>query len=458
MSDIRRLNPHVSIDAALDNPALLGAALGDPTSWASWRTILKAAHGIRLHGKELKTFTAVAQRPPPKVPVKELFVIAGRGGGKSRMAAAAAVHAATCVDYKGRLAPGERGLVLVLALSMEQARSVLDYCVGFLEASPVLSQRIEQVTSTEIRLKGNIVIAVHSNSFRSIRGPTLVGCVFDESSFWRDEASANPDLEVYRAVMPALQRKASGMLIAISSPYRKSGLMYNKFKSAFGQDDKRVLVVRAASALLNPTVDQAAIDAALLDDPESARSEWLAEFRSDLSGYLDDKSIDDAIDNSRPLELPPKSGVRYHTFVDMSGGRSDFSTCCVCHVEGERIIIDAIRGRAGDPAAIWPRNTVAIQSKATATVPIWSLAHIGCSARNLATRYRGAAISTLRFCHSGPAGRSGCRIIPRRFASCACLSAKSAAPGWKPSTTLVVSTMIMRTHYAVQSFLLPARS
>jgi hypothetical protein len=147
-------------------------------------------------------------------------------------------------------------------------------------------------------------------------------------------------------------RRAGGMLIAISSPYRKAGLMFNKWKVAFGKDDPRVLVVRAPSALLNPTVDQAGIDAALADDPEAAKSEWMAEWRSDLASFLDDRSIDDAIDNARPLELPPRDGYfKYHCFVDMSGGRSDFSTCCVSHAEGERIVIDAIRGRAGDPAA-----------------------------------------------------------------------------------------------------------
>jgi phage terminase large subunit-like protein len=210
----------IPIDAALRDPTLIGAALGDSSSWANWIAVLKAAHGIKLTGRELKTFTDVAQRQPPKAPVKELYAIAGRGSGKSRMAAAAAVHAATCIDYTGRLAPGETGMALVLATSREQAKTVLNYCIAFLEASPVFKERIEQVTAEEIRLKGNIVIAVHSNSFRSIRGPTLICCVFDESAFWRDETSANPDLEVYRAVMPALMRKASALRRARESPKR----------------------------------------------------------------------------------------------------------------------------------------------------------------------------------------------------------------------------------------------
>jgi hypothetical protein len=31
----------------------------------------------------------------------------------------------------------------------------------------------------------------------------LLACVFDETAFWRDETTANPDLEVYRLFVRA---------------------------------------------------------------------------------------------------------------------------------------------------------------------------------------------------------------------------------------------------------------
>jgi hypothetical protein len=66
---------------------------------------------------------------------------------------------------------------------------------------------------------------------------------------------------------------------------------------------------------------------------------------------LDDASIEAAIEHGRPLELPPREGTRYYSFVDMSGGRHD--TCCISivHKDGERLIADVVRGRQGDPAA-----------------------------------------------------------------------------------------------------------
>ena len=90
------------------------------------------------------------------------------------------------------------------------------------------------VTATEIRLRGNLVIGVHSNSFRNVRGRTLIACIFDECSFWRSDDSANPDLETYRAVRPALiTPHGTGMLISISTPYRKTGLVYQKWHEHF---------------------------------------------------------------------------------------------------------------------------------------------------------------------------------------------------------------------------------
>ena len=74
-------------------------------------------------------------------------------------------------------------------------------------------------------------------------------------------------------------------------------------------------------------------------------AEWDAEFRNDLSSLLDDLVIDAAIDHSRPPELPPITGKYYSCFVDASAGRHDHFTCAIGHKDGERIVIDALRGQ-----------------------------------------------------------------------------------------------------------------
>ena len=175
-----------TIDRALRDPNLLGAALGDRGPWKTWLAVLRAAFGLPLDEAEGVSFHAVAgDRVPPSRRVRELWAVVGRRGGKSRMAAALAVYAACFVPH--RLSAGEVGHVLTLAASRDQAKVVFAYIQAFLEQSPVLRQEIESVTQTEIRLKSGIVLGTHANSFRSVRGRTLVAAIFDEVALWRDE-------------------------------------------------------------------------------------------------------------------------------------------------------------------------------------------------------------------------------------------------------------------------------
>jgi hypothetical protein len=123
-------------------------------------------------------------------------------------------------------------------------------------------------------------------------------------------------------------------------------LLYQKHRDFFGVDDPDVLVVAGNAQRFNPTLDIGVIERARASDPESARSEWDGEFRIDISGYLDDATIEAAVNYGRPLELPPQPGLVYRCFVDASGGRHDHYTLAVGHKEGDRVIIDVIRGIA----------------------------------------------------------------------------------------------------------------
>jgi hypothetical protein len=63
-----------------------------------------------------------------------------------------------------------------------------------------------------------------------VRGRTIVCAIFDEIAYWRSDYSANPDLEVYRAVKPALASMPGSLLIGIGSPYRRVWLLWQKFR------------------------------------------------------------------------------------------------------------------------------------------------------------------------------------------------------------------------------------
>jgi hypothetical protein len=335
----------IDIARALSDKQLLGAALGPISTWGTWIAVLKAAFGLALVPEELAVFHSVAgDRAPPNKRVRELWCVIGRRGGKSRVAAALACFLALFVKYK--LAAGERGMILVLASSVEQAKVVFGYARAFLTSSPILAKEVAETTANEIRLRNGVVIAIHANSFKTIRGRTLLAAIFDEVSFWRDETSLQPDTETYTSVLPALAT-TNGMLIGISTPYRKLGLLYQKHRSCFGQDDPDILVVQGSSRTFNQSDDlsDAVITAQRAADPTGSTSEWDAEFRTDLSAFLDEATIESAIDYGRPLELPPHPEHSYQGFVDSSGGRGDAYTIAIGHGHDGRFIIDVIRGR-----------------------------------------------------------------------------------------------------------------
>ncbi len=317
---------------------------------------LKASIGSRLDDDEAEFFASVSGgRLPPTKPCRELWVVVGRRSGKSRIAAAIAVHQAALCKHK--LSAGEVGTILVLAPSKAQASIILGYCRGFLQSSPMLTGTIESEVADEIRLRNGIVIAVHAASFRNVRGRTILCAIYDEISWWRSDdeiASSNPDREINRAIMPSLTA-SGGRLVAISSPYRRVGLLAEKHRAHFGSDgDPGVLVIQAKSTDFNPTLDEAAIARDYADDSEAASSEWGGQWRNDLSSFLDDATVDAAVDHGRPRELPPQKRWGYHAFCDPSGGRSDAMTLAVGHREGENFVCDVIRAHTPpfDPSSV----------------------------------------------------------------------------------------------------------
>jgi hypothetical protein len=311
-------------------------------SWDPWRVILRAAYCLPMTPYELEVFTELAGgRSPPSRRVRELFVVGGRRGGKDSIASLLAVFAATLEEgHRGRLRPGEKALVQLLAVDRDQSKIVLGYIRSYFDEN--LQAMIVRETRDGFDLNNDVSISITTNSFRQVRGQTVVLSIFDECAFWKDETSVKPDVETYRAVKPSLATLPGSMMVAISSPYRKSGLLYDKWRAHFGKGSDDVLVIQATSLQLNPTLDPSIIEQALDDDPAAARAEWLGEWRNDIASYVDVELIESAVDRG-VLVRPPQAGVHYVAFVDAASGvGQDSFACAVGHEDGHEIIIDVV--------------------------------------------------------------------------------------------------------------------
>jgi hypothetical protein len=79
---------------------------------------------------------------------------------------------------------------------------------------------------------------------------------------------------------------------------------------------------------MHPEITQEFIDAAIEDDPEKGRAEYLAEFRSDLAKFIDRDLVEALVVKGRHEE-PPIPGVEYVAFCDPSGGAADSFTLAI---------------------------------------------------------------------------------------------------------------------------------
>jgi hypothetical protein len=266
------------------------------------------------------------------------------------MLALVAVYLAAFHSYRQFLAPGERGVILIVASDRKQARVIFRYVKALLLGVPMLRKLVERETAEAFDLTNSTSIEIMAASYRSLRGYTVIAALLDELAFWPTDDSANPDTEIIAAIRPAMSTIPNAMLLCASSPYAQRGALFDAFKRHFGKAgdlstvDKSILIWRAPTRVMNPTVPQSVIDAALEADPSAAAAEYLAQFRTDVETFVARDVVEAAVIAGR-FELPRVDGIKYRAFVDPSGGSSDSMTLGIAHMQGTCVIVDAIRER-----------------------------------------------------------------------------------------------------------------
>jgi len=321
----------LNIIDAIKSEQLFGASFKDLSTWQAWITLFRAFFGLPMDDADLELYRqCTGRKNPPKGPFRELWCIVGRRGGKSFMSAVIAIWLGLFKDYRKYLTSGERGTVMIISADRAQSQVILRYVKGILHASPIFSQYIESELKESIDLindYGNrICIEVMSCSYRAIRGRTVLAALLDEASFWRVEGQ-NPDKEVLAALRPSMASIPSSKLIAISSPYARFGSVFEAFTDYYASDDPDVLVWRAPTRFMNPTIAQDYIDKQLKKDPSSATAEYLAEFREDIESFLSREAVESCA--ILPGDLAPEGHRTYFAFVDPSGGKGDQFTLAI---------------------------------------------------------------------------------------------------------------------------------
>lgn len=314
-------------------------------TWTAWHAFLAWLYGLPMTEAELAIgATATGRSDQPCAPFGEAFCIGGRRSGKSRVIAAVAVYEAFLGGHERHLAPGERGVVLVLAQDRAGAQTVFQYIAGLIRGTPEFAAHLIAERAESLDLDNGITIEVGTPDHASIRGRTIVCLIADELAFMG--AGADDLLAAARAGMATIP---GAKLLAITSPWARRGPAWEAFRQFHGRDGAPVLVWHAPTQVMNPSPEVAAhIAQAYERDPLSAATEFGAAFRADIAAALAAELIEAAVDLGVLLREPlntPGTGQRYRYvgFVDPAGGAGgDSYTAGIAHMERNVAILDAL--------------------------------------------------------------------------------------------------------------------
>jgi len=331
---------------AMEDKNLFGSLFKDPATWAAWRVYLRALFMIPIDDKaDLKVFReCTGLKKPPKQRIRESFLICGRRSGKSFILSLAAVFLACFKEWQAYLGPGETGRIFIVAVDRRQATVIKNYISGILAAVPMLRTLVENETSDSIRLKNKVCIEIKTANFRGLRGFTLLAALLDELAYFYSENSASPDREIMASLRPALATIPESILVGLSSPYSRSGVLYQQHQAYFGKPGS-TLIWKAPTVVMNPTIDRELIKRAMADDREAALSDWESEWRQDISSFLPVETIQNVVIPGR-FEIPYIDGRRFFGHIDPSGGRGDsFCLAVTSRDPNGKIILHAVRER-----------------------------------------------------------------------------------------------------------------
>lgn len=335
--------PNVSITEACLSPSLLNIGLS-----VGQEALQRSIFGLPLADPEKALSieaTDSASYDPPEGGYRIIFGIIGRRGGKStRIAAPLAAYLACIVRHP--IPPNERGVVLVVAPIVRQAKSTFRTIHKMISRSPVLRDLIEGVKQGgdewEISLSTGVDIRVVAANSRTVRGDLLVGVILEEGAFFRDSDTEQYNLqEIIDALRPGLLTIPSSRLICITSPWAQVGPVWEAYQKRAETPD--VLVWKLPSWKMNPALDQKMLDKERARDEAYFLREFGAEFSTAASALVPSEMIDRAVARG-VREFPREQGRRYLAGLDPSSKGNDCFAFALAHKEPDgRIVLDLTR-------------------------------------------------------------------------------------------------------------------
>lgn len=274
---------------------------------------------------------------------RSAFLCAGRRSGKSTRIAANVVVFEACIN-KHPIPPGERAAVILVAPTIRQAANTFKIIERKIQRSPTLKRLIVSVRSSPnesiIELSNQIDIVVIPANAKHVRGWNIVAAVLEEACFFRDSDTGAYNLEeIVNAIKPGMLTVPDSKMVLVSSPWAQVGYAWSLVRDRDKNPD--VLIWRAPSWVMNPTLDRAELERERQRNEQYWRREYAAEWVSSASVLLDSVLVERCV--ARGIsEFPHKREFVHCLALDPSSRGDDFAMCC-SHAEGDVIVIDYVK-------------------------------------------------------------------------------------------------------------------
>jgi hypothetical protein len=308
----------------------------------SFKTVLMTEYEIY----EFLTETKYDPKKLKDVIINKINLICGRRSGKTLLSAIISIYCAISNNWKPFLKKTPFATVLIMSHSREFSDEVLEIIRTLIETSPILSALVnkdKKNTASTMNLKvpwivgktiqySRVQIKVAAASSKTTRGVAACAILCDEIAFWNlDENMKETDAKIMKAVRPAMKQfREFGMLIKLSSPGIKQGILYTEYKKALaGELPGTYAVFKAPSWVMTPedVVPSEEFVEEYNLDPDSFDQEYRGNFADSLSFFITPEYIDMSILKKVEFMAPEGGAQKYAAAIDAAykGDRFTFS-------------------------------------------------------------------------------------------------------------------------------------
>jgi hypothetical protein len=277
----------------------------------------------------------------------------GRRSGKTTLGAIAGVG--NCLlrpDLDALVRPGERRYAVAVATSLRQARLFVQAAKSIVQSSPLFAPMLEAESEDELVFRNGTALAAFPSTSRGARGWPISFVMLDEAAHLLDTDGNSAAKTVFDALVPSTAQFGRAAQIVVSStPFGSGGWFADLFRRAASGELPGAVAQQGSTRDVNPAIEEELLEEERARDPESFRSEYMAEFVGGGLAFLDGRLIDDAV--VARGELSTTEGRRWVAGLDPAFSSDPFGVAIVGRDwrERGRLVLGAARAWRPDPGA-----------------------------------------------------------------------------------------------------------